>query len=783
MERSTGSKWRKVYDEDGATPPIEEDEAPSAKQRALGDEQPLVEHEEEPTGYAGPPPLLMQKPVAAWAAAGLGALFLVVVVLVVRGGTLHAPRVVQSTSETAEWVDMLPDDVTRHIDRAVDPCDDFYAFSCGAWQREVEIPEDRSSVFLSFSTVHDENEKVLKELMQQGWPLVGELYDSCMNFSNESSTTADDASLKVLSPVLQQIAATKSKKELFQLAGKLSKAGPHFLTGLSVSADAREATTYALYASQNGLSLPDQEYYLDSKQFDSISDAFHAYVVELFLLAGWESGAAASRASAVIGFEQTLAPLFVPKEKRQDPIASYNRMNVARAAQQYPLLFASFLNGTGLLKSLTERKADVIVETPTFFTSVEELVTGDSVTLDTLKAVLTYQYISTYAAVLSEPFVQASFSFFARTLRGQKTHAPRWKVCLQRVTDNFPDLVGKYFALLRFDQASEQLASQLVMQLQESLQKNLGKVDWLDGPTRQAALEKLDNMTNLIGHSTRSEHFPYELRSDAPLAENMRTIKQHEFKRVVGRIGNPVDRNKWAMTSAAVNAYYQPTANQIVFPAGILQPPFFARGRHPARNFGAIGSVIGHELTHGFDASGRYYAGDGNLQDWWSNDTVREFSRRTDCLVNQYDTFAVTSGGDPKKILGYVNGNYTLSENIADNGGVKLSFAAYQAYITQQAQELSKMSDTDDTNLLLSMSQAERNLPATTADKLFFISFAQAFCAKASDASMTQRLATDPHSPERWRINGVASNSRDFSRVFSCPADSLMNPKNKCQLW
>ncbi|POM78626.1 Neprolysin CD1, peptidase family M13, neutral zinc metallopeptidase [Phytophthora palmivora] len=577
-----------------------------------------------------------------------------------------------------------------------------------------------------------------------------------------SSTTADDASLKVLAPVLQKIAAVTSKKKLFQLSGELSKAGPDFLTGLGVAADAREATTYALYASQTGLSLPDPEYYLNKSKFDAISDAFHAYVMELFLLAGWESRAAASRASSVIGFEQTLAPLFVQKEKLQDPVASYNKMRVAQAAEKYPLVFAKFVNGTGLLKSLKAKNADVIVETPAFFESVEKLVTGDSVTLDTLKAVLTYQYISSYAAVLSEPFVQASFSFFARTLSGQKTRAPRWKVCLQRVTDNFPDLVGKYFALLHFDEASEQLASQLVTQVQASLQKNLGRVDWLDGPTRQAALEKLGNMTNLIGHSTRTEHFPYELRGDAPLADNMRIIKQHEFDRVVARIGGPVDRNKWAMTSAAVNAYYQPTANQIVFPAGILQPPFFARGRHSARNFGAIGSIIGHELTHGFDASGRYYAGDGNLQD---------------C------SFPMKSGADPDKVLGYVNGNYTLSENIADNGGVKLSFAAYQTYITEQTQKLSKMSESDAAELTGPMSQAERNLPAGAADKLFFISFAQAFCAKASDASTTQRLATDPHSPERWRINGVASNSRDFARVFSCPAGSRMNPKTKCQLW
>ncbi|CAI5721816.1 unnamed protein product [Hyaloperonospora brassicae] len=572
---------------------------------------------------------------------------------------------------------------------------------------------------------------------------------------NTSSATADAVSVAFLSPAIQQIAAATSKSEVFQLAGNLSRAGTSFLTQLGVAADAKDATTYALYASQTGLTLPDPQYYMDHKRFDSISDAFHAYVVELFSLIGWKSHKAASQASLVIAFEQALAPLFVAKEKLQDPVASYNRMSVAQAAEEYPLLFAQFVDGTGMLKDLVSRNASMIVRTPSFFERVEELVTGDSVTLDTLKAVLTYQYISTYASTLSEPFVQASFTFFAQTLRGQKTRAPRWKVCLQRVIDNFPDLAGK---------------------------KSLMHVDWLDEPTRQGALEKLGNMTNRIGCSNLSKHFPYELHGEAPLVENVRIIWEHEFDRAVARIGGPVDRNEWAMTGAAVNAYYQRTTNQIVFPAGILQPPSFSREQHPARNFGAIGSVMGHELTHGFDSSGRFFDGDGNLQDWWSNGTAAEFLQRTDCLVKQYNAFAVNSGADQDKVLGHVNGNYTLGENIADNGGVKLSFHAYQTYIAKQTTELSKVNNKGEATPVLG-SQTESDLPADVADKLFFISFAQEFCSKESDASMIRSLATDPHSPAQWRINGVASNSHDFARVFSCPAGSRMNPTTKCQLW
>ncbi|UIZ24902.1 hypothetical protein KXD40_006751 [Peronospora effusa] len=641
----------------------------------------------------------------------------------------------------------------------------------------MKIPEDESSVSLIMDKLNDENEKVLKHVMQQGWPLVGELYDSCMSFNNTSSTTADDASLKVLSPVLEQIAATKNKRKLFRLAGVLFKTGTSFVTRLNIDADARETTVNALYVSQNGLSLPDLPYYMDRKKFDSISDAFHAYVVKLFMLVGWGSRAAASQASTVIGFEQTLASLFVPID---DPVATYNRMNVAQAADRYPLVFSEFLKGTGMLRNLTDQNADVIVETPEFFKHVEKLVTEDSVTLETLKAVLMYQFISAKAEYLSEPFIQAKFSFFDRTISGQKKRSPRWKVCLDLVSNNFPNLVGKHFAHLRFDKTSRQLASKLVAQVQASMQNNLKHVNWLDGPTRQAAVDKLDKMTNLIGYSTVSEHFPYKLRGDALLADNMRIIVEHLFYRSVEQIGGPVDRNEWIVTGAETSAYYNPQTNQIVLPAGILQSPFFASEHHPARNFASTGHTIGHELIHGFDASGRYYDGDGSLQNWWSNDTADKFLQRADCFVKQYNSFAATSDVDQDKVLGYVDGSFTLNENIADNGGLKLSFNAYQAYMNKQARELSKVSEAEATELTSPMSQV---LPADVADKLFFISFAQSFCDKTSDAMTIQRLVADSHSPARLRINGAARNSRDFARVFSCPTSSPMNPKTKCQLW
>uniref|UniRef100_A0AAV1TP40 Peptidase M13 N-terminal domain-containing protein n=1 Tax=Peronospora matthiolae TaxID=2874970 RepID=A0AAV1TP40_9STRA len=424
--------------------PVDVDGAVSTHhQEAQDDKQSLVNCKklqgfQEDADDSSPPVFKhTKKSHASWTIGSLGMLLLVAFIPVIRGGPLHPPKELQEdTTDAADWIELLPQDVVSHLDTQVDPCDDLYAFSCGSWLKQAEIPDDQSSV-------------------------------------NTSSATADAASVSVLSPALEQIEAVTSKSELFQLAGKLSIVGPNFFTGLGVSADAREATAYALYASQTGLSLPDPQYYLDHKMFKSISDAFHAYVVELFSLVGLESHKAASQASSVISFEQTLAPLFVPKEELQDPVATYNRMTVAQAAEKYPLLVAQFMDGKGMLENLVARNASVIVQTPSFFERVGDLVTGDSVTLDTLKAVLTYQYINAHASALSEPFVQASFSFFAQTLGGQKKRAPRWKVCVQRVVDYFPDLAGKYFALHRFDKASERLADQLVMHVQASFEKDL----------------------------------------------------------------------------------------------------------------------------------------------------------------------------------------------------------------------------------------------------------------------------------------------------------------------
>ncbi|CAH0478189.1 unnamed protein product [Peronospora belbahrii] len=344
MKQLTIWKQPSSYDEGKAESSYDDDDdAHTTKQKPLEDEKPLVYCEDESMGCTRPPPLLMQHPIAAWALGSLGVQFVLVVSLVVPGGTMRgAPSVTHLTAKTNTCMAMLPSEVRSRIDETVDPCCDFYAFCCGAWLKIVKILVEESRVILSLSAVEAENEKVLIDMMHQGWLLLGGLYESCMNVNNTKSPTADDVSIRFLSPVLEQIAATKTKMELSQLAGALSKAGPNLLTNLYVSGDDPEVDVYVLYASQTGLSMPGPEYYLDRNQFGSTRDAFHAYVMELFRLVGLELRAAASRASAVVAFEQTLAPLFEQEEQSKDSAAPFSRMSVAQAASNTHYFFHGF---------------------------------------------------------------------------------------------------------------------------------------------------------------------------------------------------------------------------------------------------------------------------------------------------------------------------------------------------------------------------------------------------------------------------------------------------------
>jgi predicted metalloendopeptidase len=601
--------------------------------------------------------------------------------------------------------DDLPNDVVTLMEKNISACDDFYLYSCGQWLKNTEIPSEKSSVSVTFSTISDKNEEILQDVIDENWPLIGEFYQSCMNV-----TLLNETGAKPLKETLDKISKVQTKKELFYLAGEISIIGPNFLTAIYIYADSKDATRNVIYAGQDGLSLPDPQYYLDPKKWTTYQNDFKEFITKIFVLAEWNQTEAEYRTQVVLDFEKRLASIYVPKEELKDPIKTYNPMSIKDASKKYPYLLGDFIEGAGIAKILQNKSNSLVLKTPSFFEKVEKLVAETSVS--SLQILLEYQYIRTVSTILSEPFVDASFQFFNKKLSGQKQRSPRWKVCVGRVKKYFQNLMGKYFFLKKFDGKSEETAQEMVEAIESAMKSRLEKsAVWLDDSTRNHALNKLEMVSNLIGHSHKKESFPFVLKKD-DLFENIQTLMRYHYNQAIKKLGKEVDRSEWHMNAADVNAYYSPSANQMVFPAGILQPPFFDAKRHPAQNFGSIGTVIGHELTHGFDNQGRYYDGKGNVSPWWSNHTEEEFKKKSQCLVKQYGSFIVKSVTSLKP-LGHVNGNYTLGENIADNGGLKLSFDAYRDYMKSHS------------------------LPsANFHERLFFISFAQAFCRKSTYAAL-----------------------------------------------
>lgn len=655
----------------------------------------------------------------------------------------------------------FPSTVTALIDESADPCEDFYQYSCGTWVKDTIIPDDKTSVDYSFDSISDRNEVVIQEILKEDWPLVGELWDSCMDVD-----TLNALGNKPLQSGLQQIQAASSKEELFKVAGVLGQTGPSFFAGVGVYSDDKNASVNVLYAGAAELTLPDPSYYTDEITFGQIEPYYRTYISSILTLAGYTSDVKQSNSSedAVINVELQIANIttaIAAATDSSDPDASYHPVTYQEAAEAFPLSFGQLAAGLGLLEnSELSEGSTIIVQSLDYFDAVENAL--GSIELEDLKTYLAFLYGHYYARFLSEEFYQAYFDFFLYTLYGQQSVNTRASICTTREISFFPDLIGKYYFLKMFDSERENNTKLMVHLIEDAMEEHIEKLDWLDDATRAAAEAKLAKVTNLIGHSTQKKTYPYVLSRTA-FVDNINKIAADTYAVALQKIGQPVDKTEWGMSAATVNAYYAPSLNQMVFPAAILQPPMYNGSSHPAQNFGSIGAIIGHELTHGFDSSGRLYDGDGNQKNWWTEETSEEFDKRAQCLADEYSNFAVNA--EDGSLLGYVDGNLTITENIADNGGLRLAFDAYKAYLS---------------NATL---PAGTELSETEADQLFFVSFAQTFCGKSHDGAMKQQLTSDVHSPGQWRINGPTMNNEDFARVFQCSASAKMNPKDKCVLW
>jgi predicted metalloendopeptidase len=631
-----------------------------------------------------------------------------------------------------------------HMDPSTPPCQDFFQYANGNWIKQNPIPADQST-WGAFNQLRERNRGVLKELLEEaagaqapaGSPrqMVGDFYASGMD-----TKAIERAGLEPLRPELARIAAIRDGQDLAAAIarGRVTGGGPGF--GFFVGQDDKESTAYIAQFAQGGLSLPDRDYYLNQDpRSQEIRAKYLEHVARMFGLMGEKPLLARAHAGIVLAMETRLAQASMTRVERRDPNAVYHKMTMDQLAELAPFEWGVYRRTLGL------KATTVLVRQPAFFRTFSAMVR--EVPLAQWQTYLRWHALTAAASHLSAPFEREDFAFFGTTLSGAKEMSERWKR-VQDATDHaLGEALGQLYVERTFSAEAKDRALALVANLRAALGERIRDLDWMGPATRVAALAKLDALTVKIGYPDRWRDYSGLKVDRASYMDNLARARAFEFNRDLAKLGRPVDRNEWEMTPPTVNAYYNPLMNEIVFPAGILQPPFFDPQADDAVNYGAIGMVIGHEMTHGFDDEGRQYDAQGNLKDWWTPEDSRAFAARTGLVVRQFDALEALPGLP-------LNGRLTLGENIADLGGLKLAFAAYRK------------------------SRDGRPRPADldgfTAEQRFFLGYAQAWAFHAREETVRMRVTVDPHAPPRFRVNAPLANLPEFAQAFGCGEGTAM---------
>ncbi|RHZ33935.1 hypothetical protein DYB31_012521 [Aphanomyces astaci] len=659
-----------------------------------------------------------------------------------------------AATATAGSVTELPESVTKLIDYSVNPCEDFYQYACGAWYKDAVIPPDRPSIDTSFSKISIQNEVVLNKILSENKPKLTEFYSSCLD-----TATLTSLGLSPLADSFKAIRSANTTLDLLVVAGQLVKNGIPAFVDIKSSGDDNDTTKNALFGFQAPLSLA-RTYYTNPARWAFIEADYKVYIASVLQLAGFTAEQAAAAVPVIIRFELSLAGVTLSKlEEMEAVVSAYTAFTFHELDQKYPLLVGSWLKGNGFnVRDQCGGATDWVgFYSLDYFDKTEALLKNTS--LEDLRTIVEYKLIHASSTHLTPEFRTANWNLFGKKIGGQKTEPTRQKFCLGQTSATVGELLGKYFLEVVWSANTAKTADELVKALRSSFSTGIATADWLDNSTRTNAQTKLSKFVHLLGGSEKPQLYPTLTFDTKSYLNNRWKVSQVNLDTNLKLNGQPVDKRRFSMSPQTVNAYYSPSVNQIVFPAGILQNPFFDGQFDAAQNFGAIGMVIGHEITHGFDNRGRSYDGDGNLNPWWSNVTSVAFNNKAQCIVDQYAKFVVKSEVTGA-VLGNLNGRLTLGETIADNGGLKTSFRAYHEYLKKYPSQYTE----------------------ETGDKLFYLSFAQGWCSKNSDARLTA-LLSDSHPPGRFRVTGALQNNAEFARVFKCPTNSYLNPSNKCLLW
>jgi endothelin-converting enzyme/putative endopeptidase len=642
--------------------------------------------------------------------------------------------------------------------RSVDPCADFYSYACGSWLANITIPTGQrciSTTVCGALTVQNNN-AILRQIAEEDWPLVGPYYQACMN-----TLQVDSLGTAPLAAAMAQVSAASSVAELMSAVGALSYTGMGAFFDMSVQPDAKNSSLNLLDLGQGGLALPSQALYLPDPSDPSgrqLLQQYAAHVANMLQLyfPALNRSAAEAQAASILAIETAIANVTLPLSQIRDPYQVYNIYSLANLSSLAPALqWDAYLGGLGVDPS-APAVARVNVDVPSFLAGVSAVVAQTP--LPALVQYVQWLLLHASAPYLTSAISMENFNFFGKVLQGEDAPEPRWQFCIESLDADLPDALDRYFVERAFGGDSKNYSEAIITAIKAAFLANLPHVSWMDDATRAQAAIKLSQIVDLVGYPGNWSDYSALAMSSAQFFANSQAAKRYLFNRtVVSQLFVPANRGIWQMTPSTDNAFYSPNFNTINFPAGIIQPILFKNDYPSAVNFGGLGATVGHELTHAFDDQGSQYDGQGNLRSWWTPAVRAAFDERAACFAQQYSTLFQVNGT-------HVDGNQTLGENIADNGGIKEAYIAFKAWESAHGAE-------------------PQVVPDLTNDQLFFLSYAQGWCTLMTPAAAQQQLLNDVHAPAFARVNGPLMNYDEFARAFQCPLGSPMNPTQRCVLW
>jgi predicted metalloendopeptidase len=639
------------------------------------------------------------------------------------------------------------------MNKSADPCVDFYQYACGNWVASHPLPADRAR-FGRFAELQDRNEKAELDILRAAASpragrseieqKIGDYYASCMD-----TAAIDKKGMAPIQAELDRIYAMRTAADVVAEVAALHRQGIGVLFRFGARPDAKDSNRTIAELSQGGLSLADRDYYLkqDAKSVE-IRQRYVQHVKNMFVLAGDAPERAAAKAQMVLDCETVIAKVSMDRVSMRDPNKTYHivtRQQLAEMAPRFP--WETYFKATG-----APEFDSLNVSQPDFVQQVMETLPEQG--MDAGQAYLAFHVLHAAAASLAGPFEKENFEFWQRYLAGAQEQRPREIRCAAATDSALGDLLGQKYIESAFGPDAKAQITQLVEGLEKTMGQDIQGLPWMSADTRKAALVKLQAITNNVGYPKKWRDYSAVTVARDDYYGNGQRAAEAMYAHRMEKIGKPTDKSEWTMTTPTVNAFYEPSSNSINFPAGILQPPFFDPKRDLAVNYGGIGVVIGHEMTHGFDDQGRKYDGDGNLRDWWTGQDGAEFDKRAACVADEYSNFSPVEGVK-------LNGRLTLGENTADNGGMRIAYMALEDALQGKGE----------------------SIDGFTPEQRLFLGFAQVWCENMAPEEARNRAMTDPHSPGRFRVNGTVQNMPEFQKAFACKAAQPMVSANACRVW